>query len=113
MCQLSRRDLLFTVLPNPLPPLSVELIMDFIAKMSPKWEIIGCALWMAEKVAQLRHTERSVESKLLELLQDWSQKLDASWEKLLEATYQAGLQVVACKINRKLKDVVTLFPTVM
>ena len=102
-----------TALPKILPAICMEMLSDYIPQMSHLWDHISCRLGMEGMVKKLRHSEKSTDSKFLEVLQAWSGKIDATWEKLLEAVYSAGLQVLACKLAGKLKDVATLFSGVL
>ena len=89
------------------PPVSTETLVQFIPEMAQKWEFIGHALGLGNKVMALRTSDQPAESKCLAVLAEWVQSgREVSWHQLLKVLTNSGilLYTVAARIKQNLLD---------
>ena len=91
-------------MPQNLPEVTTEHLVNFTSAIAPKWYPVGHGLGVGEKAASLWGSEKSAEDKCLQILQFWIERgIDCTWEKLIGVLCQQGLNAVAQKICHSLE----------
>lgn len=83
---------------------TIESLVDYIPRMSPKWEFIAVKLGVKELKEELAASQQSCDSKCLHILQAWVEKgWNMNWLYLIEVlkSPSVGLGSLADEIARK------------
>lgn len=78
-------------------------IVDYIPSMAIKWMAIGLKLGQTNLVRSLKHSAKSDETKLMEILMEWEVSGSASWQVLIEVLNSTGVQLVG--VVKEIKQV--------
>ena len=89
--------------PPPPPAVSLEVLVEYIPQMAPRWYLLAVALGVARQAAIIEDSTGRTDKKCTEALSAWIDSgQDVTWSRLLQALRQQDLGAIASGLESKL-----------